>query len=57
LQGRAAVRPKVLLKGERVLGDFEGGEGHGGKMMKLQREIRFKGGRDSGGTIRVMLRA
>ena len=51
------MRPEVLLKGERVLGDFEGGEGHGGKMMKLQCEIRFKGGRDSGGTIRVMLRA
>ena len=51
------MRPEVLLKGERVLDDFEGGEGHGGKMMKLQRETRFKGGRDSGGPIRVMLRA
>lgn len=31
MQGRTAVRPQVLLQGERVLCDFAVGEGHDGK--------------------------
>lgn len=35
MQGRTPVRPEVLFKGDRMLGDFKVGEGHGGKMVKL----------------------
>lgn len=35
------MRPEVLLKGERVLGDFEGGEGHDGKCYRSG-EDRFR---------------
>gem|GEM_PF-6398573 len=43
MQGRTAVRPEVFLKGERVLGDFDVGKGHNGKVCALKGDA-FQGG-------------
>ena len=56
-QGRSAARPKMCFESDRVFGDFVFCEWHGGKWVVLQRRMRFKGGKDSGGTRKVMLRA
>ena len=57
VQWRTAVRPELLFEGGDMLGDFGLCESHNEKQDEIQREMRCKGGKDSGGTSSTMLRA